>query len=381
MPDKRQFFIEGNDLFRQRIRTFYSRRVPDITVGGKILGKVGDWNLAAIAAQSEPAKNSTKGTYTVARGQKDILGSSNLAVMLANRNLQGRDQGSASADLTMFFTKKLGMTAQLVRSYGDFERGAWAYFVRPAYDSPTGHFHVRYSHFGEHVAENINAIGFIRDDNRREIDSAIEKKFWPQNGPAEHIQYESNYNIYWGQNRRLRSWQIDQGMEFEFRNRFALEIALTEEFKRYEKDFHNRQLGLEIGYNTREFQSAKIGYEFGKNYDSDFYLWTAEAGYKVTKKLSLEYELQHLELTPDPEMETTWIHVVKANQFFTKDLFLHVFLQTNTAIDRENLQAVFVYRYQPPFGTIQLAFQKGTAGFGLRSDQGNTLFLKMTHVF
>jgi hypothetical protein len=33
LPEKRQFFLEGNELFKQRIRTFYSRRIPDIITG------------------------------------------------------------------------------------------------------------------------------------------------------------------------------------------------------------------------------------------------------------------------------------------------------------------------------------------------------------
>jgi hypothetical protein len=35
----------------------------------------------------------------------------------------------------------------------------------------------------------------------------------------------------------------------------------------------------------------------------------------------------------------------------------------------------------PPFGTIQVAYQRGTAAFGERSRQGNTLFVKATTVF
>ena len=73
--------------------------------------------------------------------------------------------------------------------------------------------------------------------------------------------------------------------------------------------------------------------------------------------------------------------MIRANQFFTNDLYLQLFFQTNSAIDRRNAQAVFVYRYKPPFGTIQLAFQRGKAEFGERSDQGNTLFFKVTAVF
>jgi hypothetical protein len=73
--------------------------------------------------------------------------------------------------------------------------------------------------------------------------------------------------------------------------------------------------------------------------------------------------------------------VLRLDQFFTNDLYLRVFLQTNSAITRENVQAVFVYRYQPPFGTIQIAYQHGTAEFGQQSKQGHTLFFKVTHVF
>jgi hypothetical protein len=91
--------------------------------------------------------------------------------------------------------------------------------------------------------------------------------------------------------------------------------------------------------------------------------------------------LERLTLDPDPDKQGTWIHVLRTDQFFTKDLFLRLFFQTNSAIDRKNVQAVFVYRYLPPFGTIQVAYQRGTAAFGQRSTQGDTLFLKATTVF
>ena len=50
-------------------------------------------------------------------------------------------------------------------------------------------------------------------------------------------------------------------------------------------------------------------------------------------------------------------------------------------IDKENIQVLFVYRFQPPFGLIQLVYQKGTAAFGEAGTQGHTLFLKVAYVF
>ena len=233
---------------------------------------------------------------------------------------------------------------------------------------------------GDRVADNINAVGFIRDDDRREIDGAVRKTFWLRSGAIERLQYGSNYNIYWGQEGLLRSWKVDESLEFDWRNRWSTSVSHTEEFKRFEKDFRNRQTKVELGYNTRSYESVRGGYSFGRNFDADFQLLSAAANYTVTKEFSVEYDLQRLELDPDPENESTWIHVLRANQFFTPDLFLRVFFQTNSAIDRRNMQAVFVYRYLPPFGTIQVAYQRGTAEFGKRSNQGNTLFIKITTV-
>ena len=381
LPEKRQFFLEGNELYSQRIRTFYSRRIEDILVGAKVLGKQGPWTTSFLTTETDPVPDLGRANFTVGRLQRDVFGRSSMAVMFDNRYLDGQHNGSASFDTNLFFTRTWGMTAQLVQSWGGYGSGSQAFFVRPSYDSPTAHFHVRYTHLGDRVRDNLNPIGRITDDDRREADSAINKTIWIRSGAFEQIQYDSNYNIYWGQTGTLRSWQIDESVEVEFRNRFSSEFSWTEEYKLFEKDFRNRQIGLQLGYNTREYQSVGAGVEFGRNFDADFQLWDVSARYKFTDGFSTEYSLERLVLDPDPEGESTWIHVIRANQFFTKDLFLRVFFQTNTAISRRNLQAVFVWRYLPPFGTIQVAYQRGTAAFNEPSTQGHTLFLKATAVF
>ncbi len=381
LKEKRQFFLEGQELFGQRIRTFYSRRIADIVGGGKVLGKQGPWTMALLSAESDPIENAGRANYTVGRIQRDVAGRSSVALTTANRNLAGVNRGSVSVDTNLFFTKTFNFTGQVVKSWGLFSHGTEGFYVRPSYDSPTGHFHVRYSHLGDRLADNVNAVGQIVDDDRREIDSAVEKTVWMHTGAVEQLEYGSNYNIYWSQKGVLRSWKVDESMDVQFRNRWSTEVQYTEEFKRFEKDFRNRQVGVQLGYNTRAYQSVRVGYECGRNFDADFQLWTASGKYKVTDALSAEYELQRLRLDPDPGAESTWIHVIRANQFFTKDLFLRLFFQTNSAIDRRNVQAIFVWRYRPPFGSLQVAYQRGTAAFGQRSGQGNTLFVKTTTVF
>ncbi len=382
LREKRQFFIEGNELFGQRVRTFYSRRIAEITGGGKVLGTQGAWTMAGLSVVSEPlADGEDRALYSVGRAQRAVFGRSNVAAMVANRRYRGVDEGSAGVDTNLFISKTFNVTGQFAKSWGHFDTGTTAFYVRPSYDSPTGHAHIRYSHLGDHVGENVNPIGQIRDDDRRELDSAVDKTVWFKGSAAERVQYNSNYNVYWSQTGVLRSWQIDEGLSADWRNRWSTSVHYTEEFKLFEKEFRNRQVGLSLGYNTREYQSLSVGYEFGRNFDSDFSLWTASLKRKLTDTLSAEYELQRLTLTPDPEAEGTWIHVIRGSQFFTNNLFLRVFYQINSAIDRHNVQATFVYRYLPPFGTVQVVYQRGTADLGQRSNQGHTVFMKATTVF
>jgi hypothetical protein len=160
-----------------------------------------------------------------------------------------------------------------------------------------------------------------------------------------------------------------------------LDLEHHQEYKLFEKDFRNHKSVIELHYNTREWQSAKLSYSFGHNFDQDFQLLEGWFNYKFTRDLSFQYELTRLFFDPDLAGESTWIHVIRATNYFTNDLFLKVFYQINSSIDKKNIQVLFVYRFQPPFGSFQLAYQKGTALFGVKGTQRNTLFVKLVYMF
>lgn len=383
LPEKRNFFLEGSEIYSQRIRLFYSRRISDIYGGLKVYGKSGGYEFSGMTVLTKPEREDDTKTANVSvfRLKKDVLKSSTLGILFANRFTEGKSTGTAGLDTSLYFSDRFKFTGQLALSYGDFREDSYAFFLRPSYDASTFHIHLRYSQLGRNFADNANTVGFIRDDNRRELDSAVEKIFWIKKGGFERLSYDSNYNIYWGIDGTLRSWQVDQGLGLDLANKFSCELNFTKEYKLYEKEFCNHQLGAAIGYNTREWQSARIAYEFGRNFDLNFKLVEASFNLKVTEDLSLQYALTRLTYNPDPNGESTWIHVLRATQYFTKDLFFKLFFQSHKAIDKQNIQALFVYRFLPPFGFIQAAYQKGTAGFGKTSEQGHTLFIKLAVVF
>jgi len=383
LSEKRNFFLEGSEIYEQRIQLFYSRRISDIYGGAKIYGKSGGYEFQGLTAQTRPDEESGKdsGNFTVFRLKKDVMKSSNIGFLTANKLVNGKNWGTTGIDTALYFSDTFQFTGQFALSYGDKNSDNIAFFLRPSYDTTTFHIHLRYTQLERNFGDNANKVGFVRDDNRRELDSAISKTFFTKIGGFECIEYNSNYNIYWGMDDTLRSWQIDQEVGFDLKNKFSLVMEHHEEYKLYEKDFRNRESVLEIGYNTREWQSAQVAYSFGRNFDLDFHLWEGSVNFKLTRDLSISYMLERVVFDPDPENESTWIHVIRATNYFTNDLFLKLFYQVNTVIDKSNIQILFVYRFQPPFGSIQIAYQKGTGEFGEKGTQGHTLFLKFAYMF
>ena len=383
LTEKRNFFLEGSEIYQQRIRLFYSRRISDIYGGAKVYGKVGGYEFQGLTAQTreDEERGEDSANFTVFRLKKDVMKSSNIGLVAANKLVNGKNWGTTGFDTALYFSDTFKFTGQFALSYGDKNTDNIAFFLRPSYDTTTFHIHIRYTQLGRNFADNANEVGFIRDDNRRELDSAVEKTFFPKKGGFQRIEYGSNYNIYWGLDGTLRSWKIDQEVGFDLKNKFSVTLEHHEEFKLFEKEFRNRQTEIDIGYNTREWQHASVAYSFGKNYDRDFQLLEGNVNFKITQDLSVSYGLERVIFDPDPEYDSTWIHVLRATNYFTNDLFIKLFYQLNTVIDKSNIQLLFVYRFQPPFGSIQVAYQKGTGEFGEKGAQGHTLFVKFAYMF
>jgi len=388
LPEKRPFFLEGAEMFRQRVRQFYSRRIGDIPWGAKLTGKLLGWDVSVISARSDPAETAGElesvgedATYGVVRLKTGIMRSSNIGILAANREWRGENQGSAGLDATLFFTSTLGFTGQFLRAHGPRNDGAAAWFVRPAFDTSTSHFHVRYSNYDVGLMDNMNAVGFIRDDDRKELDTNLSHQWWFEDRAVEQIEAGVNYNRYTSQTGALRAWEMDSWLECNLASKFKFTVGREDKYEQLEEEFRNEETWLEAGYDNRAGRSVEVGYGFGRSYDSDLRLVSGELALKIIDGLNVEYEATRLWLDPDPENESTIIHRVRTSYYFNPDLFCKLFFQSHSAIGKENAQASLVWRFLPPFGSLQLVYQRGTSVAGTESGQGHTLFTKLSLVF
>jgi hypothetical protein len=385
IPEKRPFFLEGAEMYRQRIRQFYSRRIGDITWGTKAIGTFGKTDFSAIVTSEEQPMNDSEETiradYAIGRLQQTLPGGSTVGLLGGNRRRGEIDQGSVGVDATLFFTETLGFTGQLLRVHGPAAKGGLAWFVRPAYDSARTHFHVRYTNLDPGIREDFNAVGFLRDDDRREFDTNFTRSFFVEAGPVEKVKAGANYNRFYSHTGTLRAWELNAEVEVTFRNGWEVEAARVDDYQLFEKGFRNKFTVLEVGWDGRDGRSIRAFAGRGVNFDSDLTLYGGEATWAFGDAWRLTYTLTRLVLDPDPEGDTTWIHVFDTVYAFNPDLFVKLFAQTNSAIDKVNVQVVGVWRFKPPFGSLQLAYQRGTSETGQISTQGDTVFTKLSWVF
>jgi len=389
-PEKRKFFVEGSELFKNRISAFYSRRIGEINFGGKTIGKTGPYTFALIGVNAKKVDDNpltTRDEYFpqynlgVVRVKRDILKSSTIGIMLIDKQWQGGYNRVLSLDGVFHFPNQFHFTTQFVAGAPGTWKRNYGGFVRLARENNIYHYHLRYTELAENFKQCVNGIGFIRDDNRRELDSAVEYNWWIKKSGVEFLKYFSNYNIYWNKtNGTLRSWEIIQELQLYFTNKLSLSTDFLKDYQLFEKGFHNYDLEFGIGYNTEEWSATEFSYQFGHNFDRDYWLITGETKFKVHDKLSVEYELRKLSFNPDEQVEGTWLNIATFNYQFTPDLFIRLFTQYRSANDRLYVYGLFGWRFKLPNSAIYFVYTRDDFDRpGLTRDNNEIFFLKLSY--
>jgi len=113
---------------------------------------------------------------------------------------------------------------------------------------------------------------------------------------------------------------------------------------------------------------------------------------KILEGWDVSYQVDRYWFHPDYEDDNSLIHYVRTTYYVNKDLYVKLFYQSKYGVRdgipelsfdllRETLQFVFVWRFLPPFGSLQLAYQEGTTQITQIEGSGRTLFVKLSWVF
>ncbi len=102
---------------------------------------------------------------------------------------------------------------------------------------------------------------------------------------------------------------------------------------------------------------------------------------QLFKKLSVNYELNHIQYTPDNEFMSTMINSLGLDYFFNKDLWIRFFIQNNTAYEKYYFYGLVGWRFKPPFGALYLIVNTDRFKDILINEFNNSeiVFLKITY--
>ncbi|MCK5068233.1 MAG: carbohydrate binding family 9 domain-containing protein [Bacteroidales bacterium] len=381
-PEKRLFFQEGNEMYGTRIKTFYSRRIEDIMYGAKLNGKAGKYNFNAMNVRTLQMDDEDEppSFFSTARVKRDFLESSSVGFTAVDKRNDSSFVTSFSGDYVLNLGETWKFTGQFVASVpGDLlSHSAW--FVRFAKENNFYHMHVRYTEFGENFRENVNQTGYVVDDDRRELDSDLSYRWWIQNNFFRYIEVVTRNNVFWARSTGvLRSWNINESVEFYLQNRLSLEYRYNNEYKLFDKDYYNYRHTIDLGYNKAEWSYAGVGYSFGHNFDRDFQRFSLDGRVKITEKMAVEYSGDLIKFTPDEENLSTLINVLSLNYNFTNDLWVKLFAQSSTASNKLYFYGMAGWRFKPPFGAVYLIYSHDQEA-ELMGDlaRADAVFLKIT---
>ncbi len=253
-PEKRDFFLQDADIFEfgqleQNGRPFFSRSIGlsatgapvDLDVGGKVTGRIGRFNLGALAVRQDQFGGIAADNSVVARVSANILQESAVGFIATQGNPRSNEQNSLQGiDFRYRNTRLPGgriiqTSAWMQQSDTEGvtdEDQAWG--MRISAPNETG---LRGGMRFSHIEENFNpGLGFVNNPGVEELNMGTEYTWRPTDGFLRSIltgvNFEKQDFIADGglqsKRRTLRLLEVEsrQGDEVRFRHHWRDEVLI-----------------------------------------------------------------------------------------------------------------------------------------------------------
>jgi hypothetical protein len=380
-PEKRLYFLEGAELFKSHFNVFHSRRIGEMDIGLKTNGRLGDYNFAVLSARERDLRNDPSAQTSVVRVQRDILKSSTIGFIAVDRSTTGDYNRVMSADATINLPDGSRIISQFVGSTAHDEDPESAFFLEYSRQAPLYNYLINVTSIDPGFRNNVNPVGFITDDDRREIQANGGNEIWIRKFGIDKINTNLHNDTFWNYRGDLRNLETGGWVGITFLDKWLLGFGKTWHTEVFEKRFHNDVSLWESGYNMRSWNSISTLHQWGRNFDADFQKFRLRVNLKPSSRLSLSQEYNYLEVSPDPRKQSTQNYLLTTDYNFTPDLWLRFITQYSSRNDRVYAYGLWGWRFAPPFGALYLAYTADRYDDPLDaapSEKQHTLFLKLT---
>jgi hypothetical protein len=432
-PEKRPFFLEGQEYFDTPIQVFYSRRVGAIDYGGKFLGRAGPTHLYALALKADESladPDNPGGPYpfdfTVARVKQDITKYASLGLIGSRRTGETwRNNDVLGADAAVSFNDEAIFAGQFVRAF-DGRSGAAVNGFDLALNRYTSglSFGGGYKDLGKDLG--IIRTAYIPYDNVKGYWATADFDVWLYKIGIKKLNWQANYEHYDNhgnilktpldpktQVKKLAREGVDGEFGVYFENRISLRMMAESNYRqeiaklmRYpapypprppqgypiRETFRNRYYATSVGYNLEEWSSIYGFYEWGRHFDYDLQYWGLGYSINPLARVTLSYDMDYETLSAFESFYQRRyfyefiINRVHVDYNITNELTARVFLQTTSDLGNYDTNALLAYEFRKGCFVYLVYNDKRTFKAGRRDEVGcglidQVIFLKADYIF
>jgi len=396
LPEKRQFFIDNNDLFASfgngfDFSPFFSRRIGIArdtlgnTIENRLLGGVRlsgkltkDLRVGVLNIQTaEDLENRiSSNNNTMLALQQRLFSRSNIGVFFINKQsfedydfvapedkynrVLGIDYNLASKDNTWNGSLITHKSFQPDDNEGNFASSALIRYN-------TRKFNVFAK--GTFIDEDFRSdLGFVRRTDLFKTLISAERVFWPKKGIVQNHSFQYFTNIRWSPSRNFQNTDYDLRSRYEinFNNQSQATIAYTNSFTFLFDGFHPTRTagGIELPANKNyHYNSIEAGYQsdqrklfsydvqssVGRFFNGNRFSVEGQMTMRFQPKafISLLFNYDQIDL-PDPYPSANiWLISPKIDITFSKSIFWSTLIQYSNQRDNLGFNSRLQWRFAP----------------------------------
>lgn len=396
LPEKRQFFIDNNDLFDNfgnsfnEARPFFSRRIGlardtngnliqnQILAGARLSGKLNEnWRLGVLNIQTaadEGNEISSNNNMMLAL-QRKVFKRSNVGAFFVNRETFGDYEFLEEADR---YNRIIGADYNLASANGVWLGKFYAHKSFQPGDNEgnmsaqaTVTYNTRnwtYIQDWVYINQDFRAdLGFVPRTDILKLGNGLTRAFYPKKGALSNHNFRLLSILYWKPSQDLKktdhiyrlSWQAN------FKNQAVLSAFFANNFIFLSRPFDPSRSGGEplpdgVGYSFNQFNALYISNNtklltyrgemtIGEFFNGNQYSISGLVGYRVQPwaQLSLGVNYDGIEL-PEPHNDADlWLLTSRINITFSKSLFWSTIVQYSNQRDNLGINSRLQWRYAP----------------------------------
>ena len=391
-PEKRPFFLEGNELFQMPLDLFYSRRVEALLGGGKVIGKYSKYNLAfvgAVAGPEDPDKEIEAGelplanyNYSVLRLQREVGKTSSVGFLGVNKQRGGTYDRAGGLDARIQLPAATSLNLEYAREWkaGGLDMPESTaddlIFVQLARRTNVFSIDAIYADIGEYFNPET---GFVPRIDRRGV--VIRSRYNKQyKGAVERLRGEVEYERLVNQAGELTNHRAGFSGLFGVYNFFFL--IGPEWYNHIDDDdnqfYEDRTARFFVGWFPPKYVQIRNTGNFGVRNDKNIFFIRPEITIRPTAKLSFEFILQRLhEKDPDAiEWQLAeWTRRFVVNYQFAQRMYARASAEFTIESERR-VFALFAYEYRPE-SNFFIVYNDNR---DVEGDTERIVFIKVSHL-